>query len=171
MSADKSTEPIVIPLDSIRTLSSIYVNNFEITEAEIGQEMQYHPAPSQEQVWQLAAQSLVVRQLLLQQAADHRLCPDADTGILADQEEQIIDQLLELDVSVPEADEATCQRFYDRHPDSFIDKKTGERQSFIQAQTQIRDYIHTKAMRAAVAEYIKSLSYQADIKGFEMRSG
>jgi peptidyl-prolyl cis-trans isomerase C len=119
----------------------------------------------------LAAQSLVVRQLLLQQAADHGLCPDADTGILADQEEQIIDQLLELDVSVPEADEATCQRFYDRHPDSFIDKKTGERQSFIQAQAQIRDYIHTKAMRAAVAEYIKALSYQADIKGFEMVSG
>jgi len=168
MSTDKSTEPIIIPLKSIRTLTSIYVNDFEITEAEIGQEMQYHPAPTQEQARKLAAQSLVVRQLLLQRAASNGLCEDTASITPGDQEEDIIDQLLQRDVDVPEADEETCQRFYDNHPTSFTDKASGKRLSLEEAQAQIRDYLHTKAMRIAVAEYIKALSYKADIKGFTL---
>jgi len=140
---------------------SIFVNKVEITEAEVGQEMQYHPAPSQERAWQMAAQSLVVRQLLLQQAANSGLDQE-------EQEENLIDQLLQQDVTVPEADEATCQRFYDAHPDSFMDDESGKRLTFDQAQANIRDYLHTKAMRMAVAEYIKALSYSADIEGYEL---
>jgi hypothetical protein len=140
---------------------SIFVNKVEITEAEVGQEMQYHPAPTQQRAWQMAAQSLVVRQLLLQQAANSGL----DSG---EQEENVIDLLLEQDVTVPEADEATCQRFYAAHPDSFIDKEFGKRLTFGQAQSHIRDYLHTKAMRMAVAEYIKALSNSADIQGYEL---
>ena len=147
---------------------SILVNDVEIGEEEIGQEMQHHPAPSQEQAWRLAAQSLVIRQLLLQQAKENGLYQDDGSGIPADQEEKLIDQLLEQDVTVPEADEATCQRFYDNHPDSFMDKTSGQRLVFSEAQVQIRDYLHTKAMRVAVAEYIKALSYAAEIKGFEL---
>jgi len=123
--------------------------------------MQYHPAPTQQRAWQMAAQSLVVRQLLLQQAANSGV----ESG---DQEEAVIDQLLQQDVTVPEADEATCQRFYDSHPDSFMDKDSGKRLTFDHAQAHIRDYLHTKAMRMAVAEYIKALSYSADIEGYEL---
>jgi len=147
---------------------SIIVNKVEITGAEIGQEMQYHPAPSQEQAWRMAAQSLVIRQLLLQQAASNGLCGDIETITPPEREEELIDQLLEHDVTVPEADEATCQRFYDNHPASFMDDKTGERMTFERAHANIRDYLHTKAMRIAVAEYIKALSYSAEIKGFEL---
>ena len=148
---------------------SIFINNAEITAEEVGQEMQYHPAPTQERAWQLAAQSLVIRQLLLQQAAENGLCEDAGS-ITAGEDEKLIDQLLEQDIVVPEADEATCRRFYDNHPDSFKDEKTGERAAFELVQANIRDYLHTKAMRIAVAEYIKALSYSADIKGFELDS-
>jgi peptidyl-prolyl cis-trans isomerase C len=147
---------------------SIIVNDVEISDEEIGQELQHHPAPSQEQAWYLAAQSLVIRQLLLQQAAENGLYQEADSPTAGDQEEQVIDQLLESDVTVPEADEATCQRFYDSHPDSFMDEVSGKRKSLIEAQPQIRDYLHTKAMRIAVSEYIKALSYKADIKGFTL---
>ena len=147
---------------------SIMVNKVQITDAEIGQEMQYHPAPSQQQAWHMAAQSLVIRQLLLQQAASNGLCGDIETTKPFEQEEELIDQLLERDVSVPEADEATCRRFYDSHPASFTDKKTGVRMPFEQAHASIRDYLHTKAMRIAVAEYIKALSYSAEVKGFEL---
>ena len=132
--------------------------------------MQYHPAPSQERAWQLAAQSLVIRQLLLQQAASNGLCGDTDSITPSEREEQLIDQLLEQDVVVPEADEATCRRFYDNHPNSFNDEKTGERFSFELAHANIRDYLHTKAMRIAVAEYIKALSYNANIRGFELEN-
>jgi hypothetical protein len=142
---------------------SILVNDVEITEAEVGQEMQYHPADSQERAWQMAAESLVVRQLLLQHAAN--------SGLNQEQtEEEIIDQLLQQDVIVPEADEATCQRFYGTHPDSFIDEESGKRLAFEQAQAPIRDYLHTKAMRMAVAEYIKALGFSARIKGYVLSS-
>jgi len=147
---------------------SIFVNKIEITEEEVGQEMQYHPAPTQEQAWQMAAQSLIVRQLLLQQAANNGLFEGDYSAIKPNQEEELIDQLLEMDVTVPEADEATCRRFYDSHPDSFRDSKSGERLAFEKAQGPIRDYLHTKAMRMAVAEYIKALSYNANINGFEL---
>ena len=147
---------------------SIFVNKVEIKEEEIGQEMQYHPAETQQSAWQLAAQTLVVRQLLLQHAADSGLYKDVYPSSPGDQEETRIDQLLEQDVSVPEADEATCRRFYDNHPDSFMDIESGKRLTFAQAQPNIRDYLHTKAMRLAVAEYIKALSYKADIRGFEL---
>ena len=147
---------------------SIIVNKVQITDSEIGQEMQYHPAPSQEHAWRMAAQSLVIRQLLLQQAASNGLCGDVGSVSSGEPEEALIDQLLEHDVTVPEADEATCRRFYDTHPNSFTDDKTGERASFEIAHANIRDYLHTKAMRIAVAEYIKALSYSAEIKGFEL---
>jgi hypothetical protein len=146
---------------------SIFVNKVEITDSEIGQEMQYHPADAQERAWHLAAQSLVIRQLLLQQAASNGLCRDVDS-INPGEDETLIDQLLAQDVVIPEADEPTCQRFYDNHPNSFIEEKSGERVSFEDAQANIREYLHTKAMRIAVAEYIKALSYSADIKGFEL---
>jgi len=140
---------------------SIFVNKVEITETEVGQEMQYHPAPTQERAWQMAAQSLVVRQLLLQQAANSGLD-------IEEPEENLIDRLLQQDVTVPEADEATCLRFYDTHPDSFMDDDSGKRLTFDQAQAPIRDYLHTKAMRMAVAEYIKALSHSAEIRGIEL---
>jgi hypothetical protein len=149
---------------------SIFVNKIEINDAEIGREMQYHPAPTQVRAWQMAAQSLVIRQLLLQQAASIGLCEDADSIPSSEEEEQVIDQLLEQEVIVPEADEATCRRFYDNHPNSFTDDKTGERFSFKLAHANIRDYLHTKAMRIAVAEYIKALSYDANIRGFELEN-
>jgi peptidyl-prolyl cis-trans isomerase C len=147
---------------------SIFVNKVEITGEEVGLEMQHHPAPTQEQAWRMAAQSLVVRQLLLQQASSAGLYDGDYSSIRIDQEEDIIDQLLQQDVTVPEADKATCKRYYDSRPDSFIDTQSGERLEFAQAQDLIRDYLHTKAMRAAVAEYIKALSYSAEIKGFEL---
>jgi len=147
---------------------SIFVNRVEITEAEVGREMQYHPAPTQERAWRLAAQSLVVRQLLLQQAANNGLFQDADAPSQEEREAAIIDQLLQRDVVVPEADESTCQRYYDNHPDSFLEKESGQRLAFDQAKAYIRDYLHTKAMRMAVAEYIKALSYDAEIEGIEL---
>lgn len=148
---------------------SIYVNRFEITESDIGQEMQYHQAPSQERAWQLAAQSLVIRQLLLQRAAENGYYQPSDGAVQGGpEEEEAIDRLLEENITVPDADEATCRRFYDTHPDSFRDNDSGKRPEFDQVHEQIQVYLHTKAMRMAVAEYIKALSYAAEIKGIEL---
>jgi hypothetical protein len=147
---------------------AIFVNKVEISDEEIGREMQYHPARSREVAWHSAAQSLVVRQLLLQQAANNGLDFDVEMDADARREGSVIDQLLEQDVTVPEADMATCRRFYDTHRESFIDKESGQRRTFDEVHEQIRGYIHTKAMRVAVAEYIKALSFEAEIKGFDL---
>ncbi|MBT8069412.1 MAG: hypothetical protein KJO80_03160 [Gammaproteobacteria bacterium] len=147
---------------------AIFINKVEISDEEIGREMQYHPAETREGAWHSAAQSLVIRQLLLQQAANNGLSADDALNSSSQQEEAVIDQLLEQDVKVPQADTATCRRFYDTHQESFIDKESGQRRAFDEVHEQIRGYIHTKAMRVAVAEYIKALSFEAEIKGFDL---
>ena len=146
----------------------IFVNQVEIGDTEIGQEMQYHPADSREEAWHMAAQSLVVRHLLLQQAADTGLCEQPDLISPGKQEEGAIDRLLQRDVKVPEADEATCRRFYEGHSERFREESSGRIIAFEQVHSHIRDYLHTKAMRIAVAEYIKALSCNASIKGIEL---
>ena len=146
----------------------IFVNEVEISDSEICEEMQHHPAPTRERARYLAAQSLVIRQLLLQQAVDSGLLPGNGTTSKGKQEEAAIDQLLQQNLVVPEADEVTCRRFYDSNPDSFMDKDSGNRQTFTQAHSHIREYLHTKAMRIAVAEYIRVLSCKANVKGFEL---
>lgn len=147
---------------------AIFVNGVEITDTEIGHEMQYHPAENREGAWYLAAQSLVIRQLLLQQAGEAGLCEQSGLVETGQEEEEIIDRLLQTDVSVPEADLATCKRFYDRHPDGFVDNDSGKPVPFDRVHTPIREYLHTKAMRMAVAEYIRALSNHATIKGFDL---
>lgn len=147
---------------------AIFVNQVEIEDAEIGHEMQYHPAVSRESAWHQAAQSLVIRQLLLQQAANAGLCEAPGSLAPGQREEEVIDRLLQLDVCVPEADEATCRRFYERHPESFRDGDSGKPLAFGLVRATICDYLHVKAMRVAIAEYIRSLSDRAVIRGFDM---
>jgi len=147
---------------------AIFINKVEISDEEIGREMQYHPAETREGAWHSAAQSLVIRQLLLQQAANNGLCVDDAPNANDQQEGAVIDQLLEQDVKVPQADTAICRRFYDNHPQSFVDKVSGQRRPFEEVAEQVRDYLHSKAMRIAVAEYIKALSFEAEIKGFDL---
>jgi len=147
---------------------AIFVNQVEIKDAEIGHEMQYHPAVSREGAWRLAAQSLVIRQLLLQKAADAGLLEVSGSPGSGQGEEEVIDRLLQVDVRVPEADEATCRRFYDRHIDNFMDGNSGSPVPFASVLAPIRDYLHTKAMRVAIAEYIRALSNRAVIRGFDL---
>ena len=149
---------------------AIFVNDVEIKDDEIGLEMQYHPAQNRENAWRLAAQSLVIRQLLLQQAAEAGLCESPASAGAGRGEEDVIDSLLQNDVSVPEADEATCQRYYDRHVGRFKDRDSGKPVPFARVHAPIRDYLQARAMRVAVAEYIRALSNRAVIRGFELHS-
>ena len=147
---------------------AIFVNQVEIKDTEIGHEMQYHAAASWEEAWRLAAQSLVIRQLLLQQAANAGFCEAAESLTPGQGEEEVIDRLLQMDVSIPEADEPTCKRYYDRHPDSFVDSTSGKRVPFARVHAPIRDFLHARAMRVAVTEYIRALSNRAVIRGFDL---
>ncbi len=81
----------------------IQVNGATIPEAAIAAEMQHHPAASRDAAWHAAAQALVIRQLLLAEAARQ--------GHDTSNEEAAVEALLATEVTVPEADEATCRRW------------------------------------------------------------
>ncbi|HYF08259.1 MAG TPA: peptidylprolyl isomerase [Acetobacteraceae bacterium] len=83
----------------------IRVDGAEIPERAIAAEMQFHPAQDREAAWHEAAQALVVKRLLLDEAERQ--------GLETENEEAAVARLLESEVSVPDADEATCRRWYE----------------------------------------------------------
>lgn len=88
------------------------VNAVPIDEATIHAEMQYHPAASPEEAQYQAARALVVRELLLQQA--NQLGVDAALDA-----ETRIARVMAREVQVPEADEASCERYYAHNREKF----------------------------------------------------
>lgn len=97
---------------------SIYVNEVEISESEVGAEMQYHPAASKEQAFQLAARALVVRSLLLQRAAAIGFQAES-VEATETTDEAVINLLLEQEVTTPEANEQACRHYFDSNRNKF----------------------------------------------------
>ncbi|HMT43135.1 MAG TPA: peptidylprolyl isomerase [Chakrabartia sp.] len=101
----------------------IAVNGREIDEAAIAAEAQHHPAPDAETAWQAAAEALVVRRLLLDEAdrlgIGAAALQDAEGRPLAADEARI-EALLASQVQCPQADEATARRYYDAHTARFV---------------------------------------------------
>lgn len=90
----------------------VYVGDTLIPEADIALEMQHHPAEEAVEAWHQAAKSLVIRELLLQQA--NRL----NLGNI-DNEEDRIACVLEQELDVPDLNEQDCERFYAANPGRF----------------------------------------------------
>jgi peptidyl-prolyl cis-trans isomerase C len=96
---------------------TIRVNGVEISGAAIHAEMQHHPAATASAAMREAAHALVVRELLLQEAARLGLAavPDEtdETDDDALPEEGLIARLIEREVRTPEAGEDECRRYYE----------------------------------------------------------
>lgn len=90
----------------------ISVNHRKIPEPAIDAEVQYHPAASLAEARERAALALVIRELLLQEAARF--------GIEGADEAETIAGLLDREVTAPQADEATCRRYFERNRDRFV---------------------------------------------------
>lgn len=105
-----------------RKMGQVSVNGVSISRADIAREIQNHAAATPIAAWEAAARALVVRELLLAEAARLDLAPapelDAE-GLKETDEEALIRALLEQEVKVPKADHDTCQRYYDRNPSAF----------------------------------------------------
>lgn len=109
------------PVGAPRT-EEVSVNGVIISRAEIAREIQNHQARTPAEAWQAAARALVVRELLLAQAA--RLGIEGAPARHADgsretDEEAVIRALLAQEVKVPTADTATCRRHFERNRASF----------------------------------------------------
>lgn len=85
----------------------ISVNGVAIASDAVAREMQHHPAPTRDEAERQAAAALVVRELLLQRAAQH--------GIAGTDEDERIANLIEAEVRVPEPTPEEVARYYRRN--------------------------------------------------------
>ena len=101
---------------------TVSVNGVAIARDAIVREMQHHAAPKPIAAWQQAARALVIRELLLQEARRLAIAPqpasDSD-GRRETDEEAIMRGLVDREVVVPQADDETCRRYYQRHQAQF----------------------------------------------------
>jgi peptidyl-prolyl cis-trans isomerase C len=96
----------------------VSVNGVVVARAAIAREAQNHPAPKPIIAWQAAARALVLRELMLQEARRLALTAEPATDAQGRREtadEALIRALAEREVTVPEADEASCRRYYEQN--------------------------------------------------------
>jgi peptidyl-prolyl cis-trans isomerase C len=113
----------------VEVMERISVDGQEISPAEIAAEAQNHPSETPEAAWAAAAEALVIRRLLLDEAERLGIVAtdllDAEGQTLAP-EDALIEALLEQEVATPKADAATAERYYALHQDRFTSPKIVE---------------------------------------------
>jgi peptidyl-prolyl cis-trans isomerase C len=101
---------------------TVSVNGVQIARDAIARETQNHPAAKPIEAWQAAARALVIRELLLQEAARLGIsagpASDAD-GRRETDEEARMRVLIEQEVLTPEPDEPVCCRYYQQNQSRF----------------------------------------------------
>jgi peptidyl-prolyl cis-trans isomerase C len=100
----------------IRRFVPVTVNGVQVTSADIVRETQHHPATDPDEAWDMAARALAIRELLTQEADRLNVFAEPledDQGRRETPEEALLRALVEQQVVVPRADEATCRRYYD----------------------------------------------------------
>ena len=139
----------------------VYVNHKLIPEDMIGQEMQYHPAQSRQEAWQKAAEALVLRELLLQEAYKQKV------AAVDNDEAQLIDDLLAKMIVVPPADEAESLAFYHAQAHRFVDEQ-GQTLAYTTVAPLINIELAARAGRQALNGYLKTLVTHAKLQGIVM---
>lgn len=112
-----------VPPKPLPVMDAISVDGTAIAESEILQEAQHHPAENPGEALRAAAQALVVRQLLINEAARLGYSDDApatEDGRQEAPEEAAIQTLLDGELNVPAATEDECRRYYENNPSRFI---------------------------------------------------
>ena len=132
------------------------VNDVEIPASALDAEVQYHPADSLDDARRQAAEALVVRELLLQEASRR--------GVAGDSPEETIEALLEIAVPIPEADEATCRRYYDNNRRRFSSPDLYQAQHILIAADPEDEEARVAAARKAMMLLVRLTQ---DIEAFE----
>ena len=152
----------------------IHVGGVEISDHQVFEEMQYQQkAEDIKQACFLAAQSLVIRQLLLNTAFKQKVVADLSDKSLADinpdEEEQLISALIDKSVSVPEAGQEACKRYYQNNLVKFTDKKLDKILPFEQVAGHVKEYLSAQSLMNGISEYIQVLAANTKIKGFDFK--
>jgi hypothetical protein len=152
----------------------IHVGGVEISDHQVFDEMQYQEtAEDIKQACFLAAQSLVIRQLLLNTAFKQKVVADLSGKSLSDinpeEEEQLISALIDKSVRVPEAGQAACKRYYEKNLVKFTDKKLDKVLPLEQVAGHVKEYLSAQSLMNGISEYIQVLAANTGIKGFDFK--
>lgn len=137
----------------------VKVNQVEITDHEIYQEMQYHPADSVDEAMQKAKDALVIRELLLQKAKELNITCDPARE---PHDEALIDALINQVIQIPEPDETVIERFYQNNHQQFK-KVNGASPLLEDVKEAIADYLIEISWTNAVKAYIQKLQQEATL--------
>ncbi len=96
----------------------ITVNGTQISAAMIDAEIQYHPSASRREAMVKAAETLIIYELVMQKAIAKGIATEKDKGF-SDQQAALTDQLIQSELSVPEATAEECERYYSANVDTF----------------------------------------------------
>ena len=135
-------------------MQPITINGSVIAASAIATEAQHHPASSPEDSWRAAETALAVRELLLQEARRLHLRPDGrtdDAGRRETDDESLIRQVIDVSVTVPEADDDTCRRYYDNNREKFRAPETFEPSHILYPAAQDDPVTYGEAQRRAEA--------------------
>lgn len=124
----------------------IEVNGVKISIDDINAEVQYHPAETLPAARYEAMKALVIREVLIQRAAELGLC-DRDEAIK--NPDAIIDDLLEHEISIPEADSETCERYYGQNKGKFFTSPLFEVSHILYMAPPDDDQLRTEAQTKA----------------------
>jgi len=101
----------------------VSVNGVTISRRAIAAEVQNFPARSPAESWHAATRGLVIRELLLQEAQRLAIPIDQrrdEDGRKETEEDALLRALIQHEIPIPEADEATLRRFYDNNLRRFV---------------------------------------------------
>ena len=133
---------------------TVSVNGVAIARDAIVREMQHHAAPKPIAAWQQAACALVIRELLLQRARMLDLKPEPisdEAGRRETDEEAMMRGVVDREVTVPEPDDETCRRYYDRNRARFRSPDIYEASHILFAALASDRAAHAKAREDAAA--------------------
>jgi peptidyl-prolyl cis-trans isomerase C len=111
-----------VPPKAGPVMREISVNGVAVAESEILAEAQNHPAENPGAALRDAAEALVIRELLWQEASRLGVAPKPgpdQTGRTETERDAAIRALVEDQVAAPSATDEESRRYYDRHPDKF----------------------------------------------------
>ncbi len=153
-----------IPPKAAPVIREISVNGITIPESEILAEAQNHPAENPGSALHAAAEALVVRELLWQEARRLGLgaSPRRDSeGRMETERDAAIRLLIDHEVTAPRATDEECRRYYGRHPDKFRSEALLEARHILRAAPQA-DKQARNAARAGAASLCGILARQPD---------
>jgi peptidyl-prolyl cis-trans isomerase C len=147
-----------VPPKALPVMREIAVNGIAIPENDILAEAQNHPADNPGGALRAAAEALVVRELLRQEAARLGIAAEAQDDAQGRREtaaDAAIQALIDREVPAPSAIKQECKRYYDLHLEKFRSEPLFEARHILLAAPE-----SDKKLRAAMRERATGLCTQ-----------